>query len=103
MAGGRRIVCELSPSMDAGPRILDAIAGCEEHDAELYVVWVPPVGGFRLPAALETAVELASARGIPATSAVRFGSREVVLREVTATSAARRSAARTAVIAGARR
>ena len=94
--GARRIVCELDPSIRAEERILDALAACEEHDAELYVVWVLEpgrysstigaraggAGCFGLPAILGTAVELAAERGIRATSAVRFGQRDVLLRQV---------------------
>ncbi len=47
------------------------------------------VGTFGLPRVLHAAVERARARGIPATSAVRIGEREVVLRrEVQAADAA---------------
>ena len=69
--------------MHTDARICDAFAACEEHDAELYVVWAGPVGAgaFVLPAALATAVDCAAERGIRATSAVRFGNHEVVLRE----------------------
>src|SRR5262245_20037604 len=86
--GTTRIVCELDPSLRADDRVRDALSACEEHDAELHVVWVfqPPaagaggVGTFGLPAVLTTAVEAARERGIAVTSAVRFGEREIVLR-----------------------
>jgi hypothetical protein len=84
MTAGRRIVCDLDPSTSAEERILDALAACEEQDAELYVVWVPGVGAFGVPAVVRTALDDAAARGIRATSAVRFGDREVVLRELDA-------------------
>lgn len=79
--GTQRVVCELDPSMRAEERILDALAACEEHNAELYVVWVPGGGAVGLPTILRTAVDLATERGIRATSAVRFRNREVVLRK----------------------
>src|SRR5262245_25708188 len=82
-----RIICKLDPSVRAGERVGDALAACEEHRAELHVVWVfqaPTAGGgfgtFGLPAVLADAVEAARERGIAVTSAVRFGEREVVLR-----------------------
>jgi hypothetical protein len=79
-----RIVCELDPSTRAEERVRDAIAACEEHGAELHVVWVmraPAAGAsFALPAVLATAIDLARERGISATSAVRYGKHEVVLR-----------------------
>jgi hypothetical protein len=81
--GRRRIVCELDASMRADERICNALAACEEHHAELYVVWVVEPGSVGLPAALGTAVDLAAERGIRATSAARFGSREIVLQEPT--------------------
>jgi hypothetical protein len=84
MTAGRRIVCELDPSTRAEDRILDVLAACEEHEAELYVVWVPAVGAFGVPAVVRTALDRAAERGIRATSAVRFGEREVVLRAVDA-------------------
>jgi hypothetical protein len=93
-SGARVVVCELDASSSSEERILDALAACEEHDAELRVVWVfeparfgGPIGAgagsFGLPAVLASAVTLASERGIAASSAVRFGEREVVLREST--------------------
>jgi hypothetical protein len=81
--GRRRIVCELDASMRADERIGDALAACEEHDAALYVVWVVEPGSVGLPAVLATAVDLAAERGIRATSAARYGAREIVLREPT--------------------
>src|SRR5262245_27676250 len=85
--GTARIVCELGPSVRADERVRDALAACEEHSAELYVVWVfhPPaagggVGTFGLPAVLGNAVDAARGRGIAVTSAVRFGEHEVELR-----------------------
>jgi hypothetical protein len=81
--GGRRIVCELDPSLRADERICDALALCEEHGAELYVVWVVEPGGVGQPAVLGTAVDLASERGIRATSAARYGTHEIVLHEPT--------------------
>jgi hypothetical protein len=89
-----RVVCELDASSSSEERILDALAACEEYDAELHVVWVfeparfgAPIGAgagsFGLPAVLAGAVALASERGIAVSSAVRFGKREVVLREST--------------------
>jgi nucleotide-binding universal stress UspA family protein len=114
------ILCELDASKRADELLHDAIAMCEEHGAELYVVWVleptlfrspfpgasGAVGAFGLPHVLRTAIERARERGIPATSAVRIGDREVVLRqEARATRAqsifridgAKRDAASTAV------
>jgi hypothetical protein len=89
-----RIVCELDASAPAEELLGDAIAMCVEHAAELYVVWVleprlfrsafpgssGAIGAFGLPHVLRTAVERARERGIEATSAVRVGEREVVLR-----------------------
>ncbi len=97
-----RIVCELDPSTRAEELVRDAIAACEEHGAELHVVWVleprvfsspfpgsaGAVGAFGLPHVLHTAVERARERGIPATSAVRVGNREVVLRQEAETTQA---------------
>jgi hypothetical protein len=88
------ILCELDASTQAEELLGDAIAMCEEHGAELYVVWVlePGIfgspfsvspgaaGAFGLPHVLRSAIERARERGIPATSAVRIGEREVVLR-----------------------
>jgi hypothetical protein len=81
--GRRRIVCELDASMRAEERIDDVLAACEEHDAELYVVWVVEPGGVGLPAILGTAVDLAAERGIRATSAARYGAHEIELRRPT--------------------
>ena len=90
----RRVVCELDASSRAEEVLGDALALCEEHGAELFVVWVleprlfgspfpgsaGAVGTFGLPGVLHTAVERARERGIAATSAVRIGDREIVLR-----------------------
>jgi|SoiMethySBSTD1v2_1073268.scaffolds.fasta_scaffold1702448_2 hypothetical protein len=93
--GGRpRVVCELDASVRAERHLDDALALCEEHGAEIVIVWVleprlfgspypgsaGAVGTFGLPHVLHAAVGRARARGIPATSAVRIGEREVVLR-----------------------
>ena len=90
-----RVVCgRLDASSHAATLLTDAIALCEEHDAELFVVWVleprvfqdpfpgsaGAVGTFGLLTVLHTAVERARRAGIAATSAVRIGLREVVLR-----------------------
>jgi hypothetical protein len=89
-------MCELDPSTRAEELVPDALAACEEHHAELHVVWVleprlfgspfpgsaGAVGTFGLPNVLHTASERARERGIPSTSAVRIGEREVVLRQV---------------------
>jgi hypothetical protein len=97
----RRIVCELGPSVRAEERVQAALAACEEHAAELYVVWVfqpagfdshpgafgGAAGTFGLPAVLARAIELARERGIAATSAVRFAEHEVVLRRETGSPA----------------
>jgi hypothetical protein len=80
--GEQRIVCELDPSVRTEERVLDALAACEEHDAELYIVWVVERGSVGLPAVLGNALRLAAERGIRATSAARFGRREVMLQEV---------------------
>ena len=86
------IVCELGASTRSEELVRIAIAECEELDAELHVVWVlepfgspfpgsaGAIGTFGLPGVLRTAIERARERGIPATSAVRIGEREVVLR-----------------------
>jgi hypothetical protein len=90
----RRVVCELDASVEAARLLDDALSRCEEHDADLVVVWVleprlfaspypgsaGAVGTFGLPHLLHRAVERAKERGIPATSVVRIGEREVVLR-----------------------
>ncbi len=90
-----RVVCELEPSIRVEERLREALDECERHGAELYVVWVfqparfgspfgaggGAVGTFGLPAVLSIAIELADERGIAATSAVRFGEREVVLHD----------------------
>jgi hypothetical protein len=90
----RRVVCELDASVVAAGLLDDALARCEEHDADLVVVWVleprlfaspypgspGAAGTFGLPHVLHRAVERAKERGIPATSVVRIGEREVVLR-----------------------
>jgi hypothetical protein len=98
-----RVVCEFDASSQSEERILAGLAACEEHDAELRVVWVfeparfgslrGGAGSFGLPAVLAHAVELARERGIAASSAVRFGEHEVVLRE-----SARRDRAAVAVL-----
>jgi hypothetical protein len=89
-----RVVCELDGSVRAEGLLDDALALCEEHGAEIVIVWVleprlfaspypgnaGAVGTFGLPHVLHAAVERARAGGIPATSAVRIGEREVVLR-----------------------
>ena len=76
--GRPRIVCELDPSTRAEELVRDAIAACEEHNAELHVVWVlelkpfgspfpgggGAVGTFGLPTVLHTAIERARKRGI---------------------------------------
>lgn len=90
----RRVVCELDASSRAQTLLEDALAHCEEHGAELVVVWVleprvfqdpfpgsaGAVGTFGLPHVLHAALERARARGIEASSAVRIGKREVVLK-----------------------
>jgi len=89
-----RVVCELDGSVRAQGLLDDALVLCEEHSAEIVIVWVleprlfsspypgcaGAVGTFGLPHVLHAAVERAGARGIPATSVVRIGEREVVLR-----------------------
>lgn len=92
-----RIVCEIDASTRAEDLVGDAIAACVEQGAELHVVWVlepmlfgspfpgspGAVGTFGLPVVLHTAVERARERGIPVSSAIRVGEREVVLRRET--------------------
>jgi hypothetical protein len=89
------VLCELDASKRADELLHDAISMCEEHGAELYVVWLleprhfrspfpgagGAVGAFGLPRVLATAIERARERGIPARSAIRIGDREVVLRQ----------------------
>jgi hypothetical protein len=89
-----RIVCELNPSSRAQMLLDDAITRCKATGAALFVVWIleprmldtpyprssGAVGGWGLPHVLHAAVERARAEGIGATSAVRIGKREVVLR-----------------------
>jgi hypothetical protein len=89
-----RIVCELDASSRAQTLLDDAIARCKETGADLFVVWIleprmldtpyprcsGAVGGWGLPHVLHAAVERARAEGVGATSAVRIGKREVVLR-----------------------
>ncbi len=92
--GRRRVVCELDASSRAETLLEDALALCEEHGADLRVVWVleprvfqdpfpgsaGAVGTFGLPHVLHAALERARVRGIATSSAVRIGEREVVLR-----------------------
>jgi hypothetical protein len=89
-----RIVCELDASSRAQQLLDEAIARCKETGAELSVVWIleprmldtpyprssAAVGGWGLPYVLHAAVERARAESVHATSAVRIGKREVVLR-----------------------
>src|SRR5262245_63824777 len=89
-----RVICELDASTHAEELLRDALAICDEHGAELHIVWVleprifsspfpgspGAVGTFGLPHVLHEAIERARQHGIPATSAVRIGEREVVLR-----------------------
>lgn len=92
-----RIVCELDASTRAQATLDAAIARCQETGAELFVLWIlqPHVldtpyrssgapGAWGLPHVLREAVEQACAAGVKATSAVRIGNREVVLREQSA-------------------
>jgi hypothetical protein len=94
----KRIVCELDASAPAQLLLDEAIARCTELHAELVVVWIleprmldtpypgssAAVGGWGLPHVLHAAVERARAEGVAATSAVRIGKREVVLRSESA-------------------
>jgi hypothetical protein len=89
-----RVVCKLDASTKADELLGDALSLCEEQDAQLVVVWVleprlfsspfpgsaGAVGTFGLPGVLHAAIERARERGITATSMVRIGDREVVLR-----------------------
>jgi hypothetical protein len=89
-----RIVCELNASARADEVLAEAIERCRCEDAELLVVWVleprvfnspfPGSGGaagaWGLPHVLHAAIERAREVGVNATSAVRIGHREVVLR-----------------------
>ena len=89
-----RVLCELDASTKADELLGDALALCEEHGAELFIVWVleprvfssplpgsaGAIGTFGLPHVLHAAIERARERGVTATSAVRIGEREIVLR-----------------------
>jgi hypothetical protein len=93
-ATAERIVCELDASSRAQLVLDEAIARCQETEAELFVVWIleprmldtpypgscGAVGGWGLPHVLHAAIERARGEGIAATSAVRIGKREIVLR-----------------------
>ena len=94
----KRIVCEPDASSRGQALLDDAIARCKERRAELVVVWIleprmldapypgssAAVGGWGLPHVLHAALERAQAAGVAATSAVRIGKREVVLRSLSA-------------------
>jgi hypothetical protein len=89
------VVCELDASSRAEEALQDAIAHCQEHDAELVLIWVleprvfdspfpgsaGAVGAWGLPHVLHAAVDRARAQGITASSAVRIGNHDVVLRQ----------------------
>jgi hypothetical protein len=92
-----RIVCELDASTRAQATLDAAIARCQEGQAELFVLWIlqPQVihtpfrssgapGAWGLPHVLRDAVERARTAGVKATSAVRIGNREVILRQESA-------------------
>ena len=92
-----RIVCELGASTGAQATLDAALARCKETGAELFVLWIlqPQLlhapyrssgapGAWGLPHVLNDAVERARAAGVNATSAVRIGNREVVLRQESA-------------------
>lgn len=94
-ASSPRVVCELDASSRAEEAVQGAVAYCQEHGAELVLVWVleprvfdspfpgsaGAVGAWGLPHILHEAVERAREQGIAASSAVRVGNREVVLRQ----------------------
>lgn len=92
-----RIVCELDASTRAQAALDAAIARCKETGAELLVLWIlhPQLlhtpyrssgapGAWGLPHVLHDAVVRARTAGVSATSAVRIGDREVILRQESA-------------------
>jgi nucleotide-binding universal stress UspA family protein len=90
-----RVVCELDASSRTEEAFHDAVAYCQEHGAELVLVWVleprvfdspfpgsaGAVGAWGLPHVLHGMVDRAREHGIAVSSAVRVGNREVVLRQ----------------------
>jgi hypothetical protein len=90
-----RVVAEMNASAGAAEIVRTAISYCQEHDAELVIVWVidPDLFGSTRPgetgaigtwgplSAPELALRLARGTGVAARAVVRIGERSRVLEE----------------------
>lgn len=90
-----RVVAEMNASADAAEIVRTAISYCQQHDAELVIVWVvdPDLFGMTRPgetgaigtwapvSAPELALRLVRGTGVAARAVVRIGERSRVLEE----------------------